>query len=129
VNNRNKATNVVLQEGKVKVSNASSTYIMKPGEMVSYSSKKPQLIPKKVNAQVLVAWKDNVLLFKDETLQMVFNRLQESHGIKVRFSNPAMAEEVFNGSVPSDFVELLFDKIEKLYGVEVTQENDVYIIE
>jgi ferric-dicitrate binding protein FerR (iron transport regulator) len=118
-----------LQEGKVKVSDASSTYIMKPGEMVSYSSKKPQLIPKKVNAQVLVAWKDNVLLFKDETLQMVFNRLQESHGIKVRFSNPAMAEEVFNGSVPSDFVELLFDKIEKLYGVEVTQENDVYIIE
>jgi ferric-dicitrate binding protein FerR (iron transport regulator) len=129
VNNRKKATSVVLQEGKVKVSDASSTYIMQPGEMVSYSAQKPRLIPKKVNAQVLTAWKDNSLLFKDETLQSIFNRLQESHGIKVTFKNPAMAEEVFNGSVPGDSVELLFDKIEKLYAVEVTQENDVYIIE
>jgi ferric-dicitrate binding protein FerR (iron transport regulator) len=129
VNNRNKATNVVLQEGKVKVSDASSTYTMQPGEMVSYSLQKPRLIPKKVNAQVLVAWKDNILLFKDESLHAIFSRLRESHGIKVIFKNAAIAEEVFNGSVPGDSVELLFDKIEKLYPVKVTRENDEYIIE
>jgi ferric-dicitrate binding protein FerR (iron transport regulator) len=129
VNNRNKATNVILQEGKVKVSDAGTALIMQPGEMVSYTSGKPRLISKKVNVQALVAWKDNILLFKDETLQAVFDRLQESHGVKVRFKHPAIAREVFNGSVPGDSVELLFDKIEKLYGLEVTQVNDVYIIE
>jgi ferric-dicitrate binding protein FerR (iron transport regulator) len=51
---------------------------------------------------VLVAWKDNILLFKDETLQSVFKRLQESHGIKVRFIHATIAQEVFNGSVPGD---------------------------
>jgi ferric-dicitrate binding protein FerR (iron transport regulator) len=43
VNNRKKATSVVLQEGKVKVSDASSTYIMQPGEMVSILHKNPEL--------------------------------------------------------------------------------------
>ena len=129
VNNRNGLTNVVLQEGKVKLVDASTSYIMKPDEMVSYSKNKQKFISKTVNAQQKIAWKDNLLIFRDESIGSIVEKLTDSHGLKVIFENEAIKDEIFNGSVPADSVDLFFDKITKLYNANVIQEKDgTYII-
>jgi transmembrane sensor len=129
VNNRRGITDVVLQEGKVKLMDARAFYIMKPDEMVRYSKDKQEFITKTVNAQQKIAWKDNLLIYRDESIGSIIEKLTESHGLKVVFENETIKEEIFNGSVPADSVSLFFDKINKLYNAKVIQESDgSYII-
>jgi len=128
VSNRRGDTRVVLQEGKVKVSDLSKNYVMKPGEMVEYSIKRPDFVPVAVNPKPVVSWKDAVRLYRDESIESIMNGLQDSHGIRVKFRNNAIRKELFSGSVPADSVEQIFHKIEKLYSIKVTRKEGVYII-
>jgi ferric-dicitrate binding protein FerR (iron transport regulator) len=130
VHNRTGETHVVLREGKVKLNKASQTYIMKPNEMVRYSSIHREFVTTLVDAEQKISWKDNILIFQDETLQTVADRLEASHGLRIFFKNETVSKEIFNGSIPGDSVEVLFEKIEKLYGLSVTQNDSrTYTIE
>jgi ferric-dicitrate binding protein FerR (iron transport regulator) len=128
VQHRRGVTEVVLQEGKVKVSDQAQVYTMQPGEMVRRSARSPRLTTRRVNPQVATAWKDNLLIFRDATIVSVVEQLADSHGIRVEFRNQDLKNELFNGSVPADSVALFFTKLEKLYSVEVSRENGVYIL-
>ncbi len=128
VQHRRGVTEVVLQEGKVKVSDQAQVYTMQPGEMVRRSARSPRLTTRRVNPQVATAWKDNLLIFRDATIQSVVEQLGDSHGIRVEFQNQDIKNELFNGSVPADSVALFFTKLEKLYSVEVSREDGVYIL-
>jgi len=129
VNHRRGNTKVILQEGKVKVSAPSQSYLMKPGELVQYAARAPRLVHRPVNPRVATSWKDNLLVYQGETIGTIIDQLRDSHGLKVQFINQAIRQEVFNGSLPSDSVEVLFGKLEKLYGVEVIRRDDLYIIQ
>ena len=129
VQHRRGVTEVVLQEGKVKVSDQAQVYTMQPGEMVRRSARSPRLTARRVNPQLATAWKDNLLIFRDATIGSVVEQLADSHGIRVEFRNQDIKNELFNGSVPADSVALLFTKLEKLYSVEVSRENGVYILQ
>lgn len=130
VNNRKGATNVVLREGEVKLEKESAVYIMKPDEKVSYSRNESKFVAEAVDARQEVSWKDNLLIYHDETVGDIVDKLSESHGIRVIFRNEAIRHEIFNGSVPADSVSLFFDKIERLYGAEVIrEENGTYLIQ
>lgn len=129
VTNRKGETNVVLQEGSVRLDDTGSSYIMKPNEMVSYSKKHPAFVSQMVVASQKISWKESTLIYKNEPLGSIIEKLSESHGLKVVFANAEMKAEVFNGSIPADSVEVLFEKIESLYGVSVTQDEEgVYTI-
>lgn len=129
VTNRKGETNVVLQEGSVRLDDTGSSYIMKPNEMVSYSKKHPAFVSQMVVASQKISWKESTLIYKNEPLGSIIERLSESHGLKVVFATAEMKAEVFNGSIPADSVEVLFEKIESLYGVSVTRDEEgVYTI-
>ena len=130
VSNRMGQTNVVLREGKVRLEKASYTCIMKPNEMASYSKSQKTFFKQTVDADQKISWKDNLLVFEDESLQGVADRLKASHGLIIRFKNESDAREIFNGSIPGDSVELLFEKIETLYHLQVKRNDDgAYIVE
>ncbi|CAN5864282.1 hypothetical protein BH24BAC1_BH24BAC1_31110 [soil metagenome] len=129
VNNWQGKTEVVLQEGKVKVADTRQEYVMEPGEMVSYSPATPKLVSQKVNPTVHLSWKNNVLIFNSEPIGAIMDRLAQSHGLRVEFREESLREELFTGSVPGDSVELLLEKIGEIYPVRVRQEEGLYIIE
>lgn len=129
VSNRQGKTDVVLQEGKVRVSDAAQEYVMAPGEMVSYSAERPKLMPRKVNPSMHLSWKEDVLIFNGERIGSIVERLARSHGLRVEFRDEVLREELFTGSVPGDSVELLLEKIGELYPVRVRQEEGLYILE
>jgi ferric-dicitrate binding protein FerR (iron transport regulator) len=130
VNNRKGNTDVVLREGEVKLAKKEATYVMKPDEMVSYSKTESRFVTHTVDAGQMVAWKDNLLIYEDETVGAIVEKLNESHGIKVTFRSESIKKEIFNGSVPADSVSLFFDKINKLYGAKVARmEDGSYVIE
>ena len=128
VNDRRGVTEVVLDEGRVKVENDSGTYIMEPDEMITYSQQQPTFIPVRVNADEKISWKEKVLIFEDEPLHRIASRLADGYGLKIVFEDTSLAKQTFTGSVPTDSVTLFLDKIEKLYHVEISHEHDIYIV-
>jgi transmembrane sensor len=129
VTNRRGTTEVVLAEGKVQVSDARDSYLMQPGDMIRYSRQDRQLVPQRTNPERAISWKDKLLIFEDEPVENIVQRLRDSHGIRVEFRNRSIPGELFNGSIPGDSVEVFFDKLEKLYPVRISRQNDIYIIE
>ena len=129
VSNRRGKTQVVLEEGKVKVFDAAQDYVMQPGEMISYSARKPKLIAQKVNPQLHLSWKDNLLLFHSERIGSILERLAQSHGLQVEVRHESLPQELFTGSVPGDSAALILDKIKQIYRVNIRKEKEGYVIE
>ncbi|MGV3559299.1 FecR family protein [Larkinella arboricola] len=130
VRNRRGSTQIVLQEGKVKVTDpAQQTYTLKPGEQVRYTQTKRQLTPVRANLIRELAWKTPILLFTDQPVSEVLQEIRDSHGLQVELRNPTVGRELFSGSIPADDVKQVLSKIEKIYDVTVTFNGDHYIIE
>ncbi|GAB3926232.1 FecR family protein [Larkinella terrae] len=130
VQNRRGTTQVVLQEGKVKVTDpAQKTYTLQPGEEVRYTQTTRQLKPIRANLPRELAWKTSILLFTDQPVSEVLQEIRDSHGLQVELRNPTVGRELFSGSIPANDVKQVLSKIEKIYGVTVTFDGDHYIIE
>jgi ferric-dicitrate binding protein FerR (iron transport regulator) len=126
---RRDTTQVVLQTGKVKVSRQSQQYTMRPGQMLVASPGKAAFRATLVDPAVHLSWKGQMLVFREATLQSVARQLEDSYGIRVKFQGEGLSQEVFNGSIPTDSAHVFFRKIEKLYGVKVTRQQEVYLVE
>jgi ferric-dicitrate binding protein FerR (iron transport regulator) len=124
VTNRNGKTDVVLQEGSVRLEDKSSSYLMKPNEMVHYTEHQQAFVAEKVAVPEKVSWKTNLLIYSNETVGSIVDQLSDSYGWKVEFENAGVRDEIFNGSIPTDSIEVFFEKIEKLYGVTVEKQDD-----
>lgn len=128
VNSRKQTTEVVLDEGRVRLEDKYNSYTMIPKEMVSYSSADPKFISTVKKVREKVSWKDRVLIFEDESLGEIAEVLEQRYGIEIIFENEAWNDDHFTGSVPTDSVLLFLDKIKKLYNAEVAYENGVYTV-
>jgi len=124
VTNRNGKTDVVLQEGSVRLEDKNSSYLMKPNEMVHYTEHQQAFVAEKVAVPEKVSWKTNLLIYSNETVGSIVDQLSDSYGWKVEFENAGVRDEIFNGSIPTDSIEVFFEKIEKLYGVTVEKQDD-----
>ncbi len=130
VNSRHATTQVVLEEGRVRVTRArQQSVVMHPGQQLRYEADKPALVLSKTDVSRQLSWRESQLLFDNEPLSTVFDRLRDSHGLRVEIRAEGLAEQPFSGSVPVDNVEQIFTKIKKIYRVNIRQEGQQFIIE
>lgn len=115
---------VVLEEGKVKVSN--SIY-MDPGELVAWDADANRWREERVqDPSRYGSFKENRLIFRKTPLQEVARVLEDNYGYRITFVNPALAGKHFTGSCAADDIPLLLRSIEKAFGVTV-EEDDRHI--
>ena len=130
VNNRHSETKVVLKSGKVKLSindgDKTDEIFMLPGEMVAFNALNKALVKKTVNPAVHASWKDHKLMFEEATLRQVTMTLEDIYGIKIRFEEPALADELFTGLIPYDDIDIVIEAFTKLYDIKITKnENNI----
>lgn len=135
VSHRRNQTEVVLQEGRVQITetqtgpaNAPPT-LMQPGERVTYSASNRRLEKQTVDTRLFTSWQDNLLIFRDTPVATIAQQLQDSYGLRIDIRAAGLGQRKFTGSIPTDSVSLFFAKLEKLYGVTVRQEAGQYVIE
>lgn len=128
VNNRRGITEVVLSEGKVKLENDNTIYTMKPNEMIRYSKAEHRFELEAVNASEKTSWKESMLIFEDESIHAIAEKLEDNYGLKIIFQNEVLENETFSGSVPTDSTLLFIDKIGKLFPVDIIRKGETYII-
>lgn len=126
VHQREENAQVVLTEGKVKVSakdKKTEEVFLEPGELVEYSSVKPILSKKVVDPKKYTLWQEHQLVFNGESLAQVAKRLKEIFGYEVEFANGQMPDYKFKGTVPSNDLDVLLDVLKNAYGIEIEKKG------
>ena len=125
VNHRHQETQVILREGKVRVIDTieKEDIILNPGEMLNYTSQTMRLTH--VDASTKTSWKEALIIFKNEPLVYVFQRLEDTYGYEVNIVDKDILSQRFSGSYPRDSVHILLEKLEKLYHLTITKNEKI----
>ena len=103
---------VVLESGSVellKSKDQSILQMLKPGEMAEFNTQRQELSINKVDSYYYTSWKDGKLIFKDEPMDMVFEKLERKYNIDIEVKNPKVYQQIFNATIVNESVEDIFD--------------------
>jgi len=105
-------TAITLVDGIVDVKFGNANPInMKPGEHANFNNKSLKCILTKTDPYKWYAWKDGMLIFRDDPLSYVFKRLQIIFNIDIKIKNPGITDALyratFEGESLSEILRLL----------------------
>jgi transmembrane sensor len=108
-------TQIILESGQVQLSVASiGTHIMKPGEMVQYSSQTKKITSEVVNPEDYISWKDADIIFENAESKEIIRVLRDVFKYEVIIEND-LDLGYFNGSFSSKDPDILLRALEKTY--------------
>ncbi len=103
---------VVLVEGKIAVDCMDKFFReVFPGEAVSYDKKSKISKKIKLEASEIIAWKDGILRFDDETYDMIFSKLQRWYGVKITVKGIVPKELKYRGSFKNELLVNILESI------------------
>lgn len=118
-------TEVILEEGKIKLNlkrDFQQEVFMDPGEVVTYSTANNKEVEKRqVSSQQLTSWKDGVLVFEDETLETVMERIEEIYGWTSVYQKEELSNRRISMGVPSNDLENVLTMLRRAINIEVDQ--------
>jgi ferric-dicitrate binding protein FerR (iron transport regulator) len=128
INNRHNKTRVVLNNGKVKLYQSKQEFIedtvyMKPGDLVEIINSKNEITQKRVDPEVYNSWRNKILIFKQTSFEDIAQIIEDTYGYEVVFESPELEHQKFTGTSPNDNVNVLLEKLEKLYEVNIQVEE------
>ncbi|GHB73085.1 FecR family protein [Persicitalea jodogahamensis] len=127
VRHRRGETKVVLKTGKVKVLDnvAGKAVMMKPGDMVRASQQ--ALVKEVVNPATHTAWKDNLLIFDDISLDEIAGLLEDNYDFEVKIETSQLGQKTFRGTFPADDVQLLLQTLSKTLDADIDYEQKTIV--
>ncbi|QHT67383.1 DUF4974 domain-containing protein [Rhodocytophaga rosea] len=129
VYSRPRGSKVILQTGKVRVSNASNESLtIAPGDMVSLDQKgalQKQLVQ---GVEKYAAWKDKRFIFDRTSLKEITYLIEENFGVKVSIPDTALANRSISGTFQANNVEEMLEMLSDVSGLQVTEQDKVYIL-
>lgn len=132
VKNRAERTKVFLEEGKVVLAvdqKKGEKIEMMPGDLVSYSKNQPKIIEKrKANARENTSWKEGIIRFKDTPLKEVLSEISLIYGIQFELATEMNGSKLLSGGIPTQNKEIMLSTLIEVFGVDITQKKDSYII-
>ncbi len=129
VNTRRNKTQVVLNTGKVKVTDPQKeAMIMQPGDLVAYSVSDKKFHKKIVDPAQLTAWKEGRFAFDSTPIKSIAQMLEDTYGYSVNIEGEILANRKFTANIPSHNVETLLVLIAESLDVEIERtENEINI--
>jgi len=123
VQNRPENTQVVLHEGKVLIRNEQQDSVLLHPNELAETDARTGIRKKAVNAQHFISWKDQVLTFNEEPIKNILDRLENTYGWQIAVQDSSWLQQKYTGSVPTDQIELLFEKFSLLYELDIVYQD------
>ncbi|SDL28653.1 ferric-dicitrate binding protein FerR, regulates iron transport through sigma-19 [Catalinimonas alkaloidigena] len=123
VRQRGEKTQVVLEEGKIKLQLHDApvdTLMLAPGDLVDYSGGAKDVRRERVMPEQYRAWTEGQLIFTNQTLQEVAERIRETYGLPVDV-DPSIADLRLTGTVPAHTLEELINALETVAEVDIVR--------
>jgi ferric-dicitrate binding protein FerR (iron transport regulator) len=129
VYSRARASKVILQTGKVRVSNASNQSLtIVPGDIVTMDQKG---LFKKESAQavqIYSAWKNRRFIFDHTSLKEVTLLIEENFGIKVHLSDATLADRSITGTFQANNALEMLEMLSDVSDLRISGQNQVYTL-
>lgn len=131
VQDRRGQTQVVLNTGKVKLKLAKEKQVltMQPGDLVRFTEQQEKVEKRLVDPEIYSSWKEHTLIFQDKSLKDIALMLEDNYGYEVQIKNAALQDRRFTGSVPSDDIDMLLDKLSRVFNININKRNHVITLE
>lgn len=123
---------VLVEEGKVKVNITQKTrsdngqatdYFLKKDEQVTYRKLENEVYQQKVSdGSLLLAWKDNVLAFEDQSLEEIAKVLERWFDVQISFGNENLKMCTFRGRSKNPKLWNILESIS--YANDITYEKE-----
>jgi transmembrane sensor len=125
---RKDKTKVTLNSGKIRLNLkeeiSAEPILMKPGELVEVNDASSKIIKKAVNPEIYSSWKSSKMAFEDTSLADIIVLLEQTYGLTVEISDPTLLGLKFNGTVPSDNVDILLEGLSQLFDLNIKRQNN-----
>ena len=132
VKDRNGKAEVVLKEGKIRLSHQQNTALekldMEPGQKVLADSLTGLQLSEVDEPELYFSWQRNALYFDNESLGDIAVELQNHYGIDIQFTDKTIRDLKFTGSVPADQLEVLMVSLEKSFNLNIERDEQQYVI-
>ncbi|WP_159022081.1 FecR family protein [Formosa sp. L2A11] len=131
------AINTVLKSGSVQISYHNDPKTHKyadkikitPGTKATYNKDTQGIVSEKVNVNNYFSWRDGVLVFQNNDLQYVINRISRYYNVEIEIANKELAKESFSGYLDlNEDIEKVIQNIAASTNMNYTIENDKIII-
>lgn len=97
--NRDSITAVTMVKGKIDVAfGSSSPVVMIPGERASFNNQTKQCIIAKTDPYKWYAWKDGLMIFRDDPLSYVFKRLGQTFNVNIELKDTTLANAPYRAT-------------------------------
>ncbi|MCB0628527.1 MAG: FecR domain-containing protein [Saprospiraceae bacterium] len=130
VNTRKENTKVLLEEGKVRLLvkedvNTQEEMFLSPGEMANFSQQTREINKQTIQqTKPVVSWKEGYLIYEKAALEKVIADIEDTYGIPVKLSDPALLKKKIKGALPTDNLEEFLKMAEILFGVQAKKQDD-----
>ncbi len=108
----NDQVQTVLVEGEVTISNQSATELatMNPGELATFSNSNQLITKTKTDLQKYIAWKSGKLMFRDDKMNKVVEKLERWYNVEFEIEDPEIANYVYTAT----FIDESLDQVLKM---------------
>ena len=108
---------VTLLEGSVEVSlkDKKEKVMLKPGEVMVLAKNK-SLTKKTDNVQKNIGWTNNLLIFENEPVGNIFNKMEKVYGITIKNENQKINNEHFTGNFKDENLKDALEIFKTFYG-------------
>ena len=122
-----KVTEVVLQEGKVKVNGYDGLFTveMNPDEKFTYDKTLQSGTIQTVNANQFGAWKDGLLVFRNEPLSEVLKRVGRWYNVEFVLTDPELSKFRYRATFQEEQVEEVIRLISLTAPIEYSFDSRV----
>ncbi|GAB3039503.1 FecR family protein [Spirosoma pulveris] len=123
---------VVLNTGKIRLDvggQAKEKLVMRPGDLFYADVKAKVYYRKHVDAAAQSTWKSGKLTFDGTTLQEVAQMLEDTYGVHVIITDPALQRQTISGTIPNQSMQTILDGLTTLFDLHITQQTNQIIIQ
>jgi ferric-dicitrate binding protein FerR (iron transport regulator) len=107
-----KNISVVLESGSIQLQKADDHSLiqkMQPGEMAEFNTNHRKLSISKVDCNNYTSWKNGILIFKDQPMEKVLEKLERWYNIDIEVKSNKVNQLIFNATIINESVEEIFD--------------------
>jgi ferric-dicitrate binding protein FerR (iron transport regulator) len=136
VNVRGRGTRVVVEEGGVQVTVASTTaaeknpaskILIKPDHLLEFHKDSRVLSPQVVNIGLYTTWWRDELVLEETPFEQVVQRLEETYGVTVQVKDKRLLERTLSGSMENRNLDVMMQALAKALRTTVSREGQVII--
>lgn len=128
VNTRRSATSVMLAHGSVLVrlkNESHDTVLLKPGEMLEFTSGRAPILHKGVDSLSISAWRQQRFVFSNTPLDQAIQQIEDFYGCKITVKDSSLLGYRVTASVAAPPAKELETALSDILNMKVSRKGDV----